>query len=250
MTDQSSLASCILEAAKPKSGPDRKRHSLTTRLWHWITAVAVITLLMSGASISNAHPRLYWGQYGANPDRAWLVLPQFPGWMTIPSYYSLADGRLWHFFFAWVLALSLLVYLAVGVVNGSFRRRFRLTKADLLPRSWWSQIWSYARFHFSHSAEYNPLQKLAYLAVILLLLPLAILTGMALSPGLDAAFHWLPAAFGGRPSARSIHFIVAALFAAFLFGHVALVLLSHPVALLRGMITGSAPLPKDGSEEV
>lgn len=227
--------------AEPKPGQTDKRHSLLVRLWHWINALAVITLIMSGASISNAHPRLYWGQYGANPDRAWLILPEFPGWMTIPSYYSLADGRLWHFFFAWVLAISLSIYLTAGVASGRLWRTYRIAGPDLAPNKLWDQIRSHARLRFGSHAEYNTLQKLAYLMVVVLLIPIAIATGMALSPGLDAAFHWLPAMFGGRPSARSIHFIVATALAAFLIGHVLLVLLSHPVSLLRGMVTGGRP---------
>ena len=55
------------------------RHRLGTRIWHWVNAVTVFVMLMSGLMISNAHPRLYWGNYGANFDHAWLQLPRFPG---------------------------------------------------------------------------------------------------------------------------------------------------------------------------
>jgi thiosulfate reductase cytochrome b subunit len=71
------------------------RHRVATRVWHWVNAVAIVVLLGSGLMIFNAHPRLYWGQYGANFDAAWLTLPRFPGWVTIPASYDLAMGRRW-----------------------------------------------------------------------------------------------------------------------------------------------------------
>lgn len=72
------------------------RHRLPTRIWHWVNAVTVFVMLMSGLMILNAHPRLYWGQFGANLDRAWLDFgPRpFPGWATIPSSYNLAAARI------------------------------------------------------------------------------------------------------------------------------------------------------------
>ena len=70
------------------------RHRLPTRIWHWVNAITVFVMLMSGLMIFNAHPRLYWGQYGANFDHAWINFgPRpFPGWATIPSGYNLAAG--------------------------------------------------------------------------------------------------------------------------------------------------------------
>ena len=50
------------------------RHRLPTRIWHWINAVTLLVMLMSGLMIFNAHPRLYWGQYGANYDQPWLSI--------------------------------------------------------------------------------------------------------------------------------------------------------------------------------
>ena len=69
------------------SGGGRRffRHRLSTRLWHWTNAVLLLVMLMSGLMIFNAHPRLYWGRYGANFDHAWAQLPRFPAWLTIPS---------------------------------------------------------------------------------------------------------------------------------------------------------------------
>ena len=50
------------------------RHRLPTRIWHWLNAAVILVMLMTGLMIFNAHPRLYWGQYGANPDYSWLQI--------------------------------------------------------------------------------------------------------------------------------------------------------------------------------
>ena len=71
-----------------------RRHALSTRLWHWLNLACLVILFMTGLNISNAHKRLYWGEWGFRPATAWLTVPKFPGWATIPSHYSLADARL------------------------------------------------------------------------------------------------------------------------------------------------------------
>ena len=59
-----------------------RRHALSTRLWHWINALSLIVLFMSGLNISNAHPRLYWGEWGFAAEDAWLHVWRFPGWAS------------------------------------------------------------------------------------------------------------------------------------------------------------------------
>jgi thiosulfate reductase cytochrome b subunit len=198
-----------------------------------------VILFMSGLNISNAHPWLYWGQWGFQPNSAWLDVPRWPGWATIPGYYNLAVARDWHILFAWVFAVGLIAYLLIALFNGHLRR-------DIVTRrkEWrWAEIRAdlaaHLRLDFSHGeGKYNFLQKLAYGLVLFVLLPLMFLTGMAISPGFDAAFPWLVEVFGGRQSARSIHFLVAWGVFGFFVVHVVLVLLSGPVRQLRDMITG------------
>lgn len=223
------------------------RHRLATRLWHWITALSVVVLLGSGLTISNAHPHLYWGQYGANFDTPWLSLPHFPPWMTIPSRYNLALARDWHLLFAPVLAFSLLSYMIASVLNRHFQRDLRVRthelRLDALARDFREHL--ALRFHDpDHPAAYNLFQKLAYVVVIFVLLPLMILTGIALSPGMNAAWPWLLDVFGGRASARSIHFVTAALLGLFLVGHLALVILAGPINEIRSMLTGWWRVPE------
>ena len=86
--------------------------------------------------------------------------------------------------------------------------------------------------------RYNVLQKLAYLAVIFVLLPLVVLTGLTMSPGLDAAFPFLVEVFGGRQSARTIHFLCATGIVLFVIVHVGMVLVSGVWNNMRSMITG------------
>ncbi len=256
------------------------RHTRITRLTHWINLLCVTVLLMSGLQIFNAHPALYWGQSGANTDRALfeigaddssdgppagfarfgsstfnttgilgvsrdtegdLVLRGFPGWATLPSWRDLAIGRRWHFFFAWVFFANLLVYLLAGIATRHFWR-------DLLPRreqlrlgALLHDVADHLRLKFPRgeaARHYNPLQKLTYLGVVFVLLPVMILTGLTMSPGMDAILPWLVDLFGGRQSARTIHFVAASLIVLFVFVHVTMVLLVGPVNALRAMITG------------
>ncbi len=79
---------------------------------------------------------------------------------------------------------------------------------------------------------------MAYLGVIGVLLPAMVLTGLTVSPAMDAILPWLVDLFGGRQSARTIHFIAANLIVLFIFVHVVMVILAGPINELRSMITG------------
>ncbi|MCJ2187174.1 cytochrome b/b6 domain-containing protein [Novosphingobium beihaiensis] len=270
----------------PKGGDLVKRHRLSTRLWHWTNAVTLLVMLMSGLMIFNAHPRLYWGEYGANYDAPWLKISSarmggkefgylqigsariettgvlglwqdqdgrtqrraFPYWLTVPSRYSLAGARIWHLAFAWVLAVGLLLYLLWSLVNRHIARDIHITRAEWRPSHIWHDVKEHARLRFPTGVaalKYNVLQKLAYAGVLFGLLPLMILTGLALSPGTDAWFPFVTEVFGGRQSARSVHFICAALLVAFFLVHMAMVLLAGPFNEVRSMITGRYRLPKE-----
>jgi Ni/Fe-hydrogenase b-type cytochrome subunit len=216
-----------------------RRHALSTRLWHWVNAISLIVLFMSGLTISNAHRRLYWGQWGFEPAQAWLELPRFPGWATIPTHYSLAIARDWHVLFAWVFALSLLLFMLVALVNGHFRRDLVTRVREWKWRLFAQEIREYLRFNFAHTGgKYGAMQKLSYAVVIFILLPLMIFSGMAISPGMGTSWPWLLDIFGGRQSARSIHFLCAFTLCAFTLIHILLVLLTGPFGQMRAMIFG------------
>jgi thiosulfate reductase cytochrome b subunit len=230
-----------------------RRHALPTRVWHWITALSVIVLLGSGLMILNAHGRLYWGEYGANFDQPWFRVDwifdggRVPGWLTIPSRYNLALARRWHLSFALVLGFALLAFMVVSLLNRHFQRDLRVRAKELAPVHLIADARAHARFEFHDPANpraYNIFQKLAYVGVIFILLPLVIFTGLAMSPGMNAAWPWLLDIFGGRQSARSIHFIVAILLAGFIIVHLALVILAGPVNEVRSMVTGKWRVPE------
>ncbi|WP_082653071.1 cytochrome b/b6 domain-containing protein [Aureimonas sp. AU22] len=258
------------------------RHRWPTRLWHWVNVVTLLVMLMSGLTIFNAHPRLYWGAYGANPDQAWLqigatddggylrigslsvettgvlgrwtnaaggeVTRAFPYWATIPSSYNLAVARHWHLFFAWIFAGGLLLYGLWSLAARHLTRDLLPTRAELAPAHILRDIGQHARLRFPKgeaARRYNVLQKLAYCGVLLVLLPAIVLTGLTMSPAMNATWPWLLDLFGGRQSARSIHFIAAAFVVAFILVHVAMVVLAGPINEVRSMITGRYRLPKE-----
>lgn len=216
-----------------------KRHALSTRIWHWLNFACLAVLFMSGLNISNAHPRLYWGEWGFEAQDAWLFPPHFPGWMTIPSHYSLASARDWHVLTAWVFAVALLLYMIAALANRHFRRDIATTREEWRPAEIARDVRAHLRLDFdAPGRKYNFLQKTSYSLVIFVLLPLMIVTGMAISPGMDAAWPFLTDIFGGRQSARSIHFVCAWALVAFLVVHVVLVLLSKPLRQLREIVFG------------
>lgn len=224
-----------------------RRHGAATRIWHWINAVAIFVLIGSGLGISNAHPRLYWGRYGANFDHAWATLPRFPAWLTIPANYNLALSRRWHLFFALVLAFGLLAYMIASLLNRHFRRDLTLRRAELTPQHIWADFKAHLAFRF-HDPEapraYNVFQKLSYILVLFVALPLVIFTGVALSPGMNAAWPWLLDLFGGRQSARSLHFLAMVVIAGFTIVHLVLVILAGAWNEVRSMITGRWRVPE------
>ena len=161
----------------------------------------------------------------------------FPSWITIPGYFWLEGGRRWHFFFGWLFTINGLLYFGYNLLNGHMRK-FLFTLRDAANVPAMILYYVHLRRESPQEGEYNPLQKLAYTSVFLILTPLVLLSGMAMSPQLDVAFNWLPAMFGGRQSARTVHFILAFSFAAFTFGHVFMVLTTGVLNNMRSMVTG------------
>ena len=221
-----------------------KRHALSTRLWHWLNLLCVVILFMSGLNISNAHRYLYWGDAGFSPADAWLAVPRFPGWATIPDYYSLAKARDWHVLMAWPFAIGLLFVWVAMLANRHFWHDLRTTRAEWRAKAVLADVVDHIRLKFDHThGKYNFLQKLAYGVVLGVFLPGMVFTGLAISPGFEPAAPWLVDLLGGRQSARSLHFIFAFGLFGFFVVHVVLVLLNKPFALLRDMVTGGRAQP-------
>ncbi len=250
-------------------GPLVYRQKLVTRVTHWIWACCLFFLMLTGLQIFNAFPSLHIGQEsGFDYDNSVLAIGAgdadgqlrgvtrilgtefdttgvlgvsngearaFPAALTIPSKTSLATGRVIHFFFAWVLVITLAVWLVASALNGHLRQLIP-TMADLrdLPRD----ISDHARLRFHHSADYGVLQKLAYASILFGALPLMILTGLAMSPGFNAIAPWLLDIFGGRQTARTIHFLTMVALLGFFAVHMAMILLAGPLNEMRSILTG------------
>ncbi|SEF07155.1 Thiosulfate reductase cytochrome b subunit [Rhizobiales bacterium GAS188] len=252
-----------------------RRHAGLVRITHWINVVCFSLLLMSGLQIFNAHPALYVGDrsdfdhptlsirarrskagivgetvilghsfdttgaLGASSEDGQISQRAFPSWITIPSDQDLATGRRWHFFFAWLLVLNGLVYLASGIASRHFGRDLLPSREELghIGR----EVLEHLRLRFPRGAaakRYNVLQQLAYLLVVFVLFPLMILTGLTMSPGIDSAVPQLLVLFGGRQTARLIHFAAASGLVLFVIVHLVMVLISGVWNNLRSMITG------------
>jgi thiosulfate reductase cytochrome b subunit len=265
------------------------RHTAPVRIMHWINVIALTVLLMSGLNIFNAHPTLNWGKssynglppaleigslqgadgvsigvtrvfghnfdttgfLGVSKDRSGeLVARAFPWWLTIPDNQWLSMARRWHLFFAWVFVLNGLCYVAYSALSRHLARDLAPTSSDL--RSIGQSIVDHLKFkHPTGEAakRYNVLQKLAYLAVIFVLLPVIILMGMAMSPWLDSLWPGWIDIVGGRQSARTVHFAIAWLLVAFVLVHVFEVIVSGFWNHLRSMITGRFRIVTEKSHE-
>jgi thiosulfate reductase cytochrome b subunit len=260
------------------------RHRLWVRVTHWINVICMTGLLMSGLQIFNAHPALYWGRDSAFASPFFAIgttqdtqgraegittiaghsfdtsgvlglsgdprdpesARGFPDWATLPSTQWLAMGRRWHFFFAWLFVVNGLVYGISSLIGRHLRRDILPTPQELghIPRS----IGDHLRLRFPKgeaARRYNVLQKLSYLVVAFILGPVMVLGGLAMSPRLDASYPILLDIFGGRQSARSIHFILAFAFLAFVIVHLVMVLISGVWNNLRSMITGWYDIGED-----
>ena len=255
-------------------GPLIYRQSIWTRVTHWTWAICLFFLLLSGLQIFNAHPALYIGEesgfefdnaileigavnsdagprgqttlFGRNFDTTGVLgvsgaaerptFTAFPGAVTIPSYRDLGTGRVVHFFFGWVFVATMFIWFVASFINGHIRRDIVPKPADIqgVP----GDIADHVRFRLKHGRSYGPLQKLAYFGVFFVLFPLIVATGLTMSPGMNAIAPWMLDLFGGRQTARTIHFIVMLLLVAFFIIHIIMVFAAGPINELRSMITG------------
>jgi len=250
------------------------RHTVVARTTHWVWALAMLVLVMSGLQIFNASPQLDASDK-SNPSKRVLAISAqmennqpvghttvfghafttthvlgytddgmggqapraFPAWATLPGPQDLADGRRWHLFFAWILFVALVAYIISAAIRGTLREL--VVRPSDFPKLLPMQLY-YLRLRKEppQHGTYNPLQKLAYTVVLFGLFPFVIVTGLALSPGVDAAAPWLTALLGGRQFARTWHFLSMALLIGYFLTHLALVVSTGAWNNTRSMITG------------
>src|SRR5882672_5401296 len=189
-------------------------HPLWVRLTHWINVVAMIMMIGSGWQIYNASP---------------LFPFTFPGKITLGGW--LAGALLWHFAAMWLLAVNGLVYIALGIATGRFRRKLvPIRPGDVLADA---KAALTGKLAHDDIAVYNAVQKLLYLGVILAGIVI-VLSGLSIWKPVQ--LQALTAVLGGYDAARYVHFLAMAAIVGFLVVHVVMSLLVP--RSLRAMVTG------------
>jgi thiosulfate reductase cytochrome b subunit len=238
-------------------------HTRWVRISHWILAVSVLTLAYSGLFILMAHPRLYWGAVGNDLTPALIELPisrnyRHGGWAPSIPFFPNAEspvsavrtydilnenswGRSLHFLAAWFLVVTAAAYVLAGIFTGHARRHLLPRAAEFTPRLLWQDLIDHVRVKIPTTGgpPYGLLQKCVYFGVVFVALPLVIVTGLALSPAIAAAFPILRDVFGETQSLRTIHFLAFVGLMLFFVVHVFMVIVSGFKRQLRAMTVGN-----------
>jgi thiosulfate reductase cytochrome b subunit len=226
-----------------------ERHSFLVRFTHWLTTLAFLALLVTGLELVVSHPRFYWGEVGNVNTEPLFKIPIPASRSLVPTGYgyTLPDQNGWsrylHFQSAWLLVLTGLLYVGVGLLRGHFRRELLPTRSDLSAKRLLASVIEHLRLKRPGADEawsYNVLQRLAYLLIIFVAFPLIIWTGLAMSPSFVSAFPAAVNALGGQQSARTLHFLLTGALLLFLLIHILMVILAGFWSRCRAMITGRA----------
>lgn len=224
---------------------------------HWINFFFLTLIIRSGLSILVDHPRLYWNN-GCTPGTDWirftpLKKPKDKSWtakedaryinpvLGLPGYrHTIGIARAWHFLTVPFFLVNGIIFIFFLFYTNQWQR--------LVPNSWhiipdaWNVFVHYATFHIPEEPNgfyhFNALQQLSYFAVVFILAPLAMLTGIAMSPAIENRFHWYPKLFGNRQAARSIHFLVMIAYVIFIIIHVVLITLTGLVRNMNHITSG------------
>ena len=225
------------------------RHARFVRVTHWLTTVAVFALLVSGLELVISHPRFYWGEIGNVNTTPLFSIPIPSSRSTVPTGYGfvLPDQNGWsrylHFQSAWLLLFTGLVYVWAGLRSQHFRHNLVPSQADRSWRALRMGVGEHLRFApsaFGDQWSYNALQRLSYLVIVFVLVPLVIWTGLAMAPAFTAVFPSAVNVLGGRQSARSLHFFITVALVLFTIVHVTMIVLAGFRSRVGAMLTGEA----------
>jgi thiosulfate reductase cytochrome b subunit len=253
----------MAELSNPSTAADMKGHRRWVRLLHWIVTISLLSLAFTGIVILMAHPRLYWGEVGNDLTPALIELPisrnhRHGGWANGVAFFQDAPspvsanrtynifnkngwGRSLHFLAAWFLVVAGGLYLLAGVFTRHLWRHIVPRRAELTPHLMWHDVLDHARLRIRAATggpHYGALQKFSYSAIVFLVLPLAVVTGLAMSPAINSAFPFLSGMFGGFQSASTIHFVAFLMLVLFLFVHVVMIVKSGFKRQIRAMTVG------------
>ncbi len=242
----------------PAHPPSPHGFPLWLRLSHFLNFFFVMLLIRSGLSILMDHPRLYFNDH-CTPGSEWIRLtplrvPRDRLWtakddaryispmVSTPGYrHTVGIARVWHFINVHGFILTGVFYYIMLFVTEQWRRVVPASLHVFLQA--WETFMYYATFHLPPEPNgfyaYNALQQIAYFVVVFVFGPLAILTGIAMSPAVVNRFPRYACMFGGRQSARSIHFLTMVSFAAFIVVHVALVAITGFARNMNHIVLGT-----------
>jgi sulfoxide reductase catalytic subunit YedY len=227
-------------------------------LSHWVNFFFLTLIIRSGLSILADHPRLYWNN-GCTPDSEWIrftpvKVPDDRVWTAkedarylnpvagLPGYrHSVGLARCWHFITVPFFLLNGALFIALLFFTDQWKR--------LVPVSWriipdsWNVFVHYVTFNMPVEPNgfyhFNALQQVSYFVVVFILAPIALLSGMGMSPAIENRFHWFPKLFGNRQGARSVHFFVMLAFVGFIVIHVAMVAATGLTRNMNHIIAGT-----------
>lgn len=253
----------MASSPQPREQTTSAGHALWVRASHWVLTASFMTLAFTGFMILMVHPRLYWGEAGNDLTPVLLELPisrnhRHGGWENSAAFFEGSAsplsasrtydifnkngwGRSLHFLAAWFFVVPGMLYLLAGLATRHFWRNIFPRPAELTPKQVWREVRDHARLRIPASTGGPPfglLQKSAYFMVVFLVLPLAALTGLAMSPAITAAYPFLSGVFGGHQSARTLHFFTFVVLVLFLLVHVVMVIKSGFRSQMRGMTLG------------
>lgn len=232
--------------------PATPRHALFVRITHWLTTVAVLALLVSGVEVLLSHPRFYWGEVGNVNTTPVFTIPVPSSRGTVPTGYGfvLPDQNGWsrylHFQSAWLLLFTGLAYVALGMRRRHFQRHLVPAPGDRSWRAMRAAVLEHMRFDraaLGTGSAYNALQRVTYLVVVFVLVPLVVWTGLAMSPAFTAVVPWAATALGGRQTARTLHFGITVALVLFTLVHLGMLVLAGFRPRVRAMVTGTTETP-------
>jgi len=231
---------------------------LWVRYCHFFNCLFVMMLVRSGLSILVDHPRLYFND-DCTPGSEWirftpLKVPRDRVWTAkddaryisplvgTPGYrHTIGIARVWHFINVHGFILTG-VFFVIMLFDTEQWRRLVPTSSVVLLQAWNTWV-HYSTFHLPPEPNgfygYNALQQIAYFAVVFILGPLAILTGIAMSPAVVNRLPRYARLFGGRQSARSIHFLTMLSFFAFIVVHVTLIVMTGFARNMNHIVLGT-----------
>lgn len=189
-------------------------HPVIVRITHWVNAVAMVIMIMSGWQIHNAYPTLPF---------------EFPAVLTLGS--DLTGALQWHFAAMWLLAVNGSIYFVYGLVSGRFvSKLLPIRPSDVIHDV---RAALAGRLEHGDLSIYNAVQRLLYAGVIGAGI-LIVLTGVSIWKPVQ--FRILTTLFGDFDAARLIHFAAMSVIVLFLIVHVVMAILMP--ASLRAMIRG------------